>query len=200
MTRPARLSRATLCSALAVLLLAGCAHTPKPNYYVLNGPREVTNSAVRNGPLIGLGPITLPDYLDRPQIVTRASDSRLALSNEHRWAEPLTASFSRALLAHLEQALPTQHIVLHPWRSSLDIARQVQIEVTRFERSADGAFRLGARWSVSAAGSNTDSGTRQSDIEIPLEAKGDDYDALLAAANSAVATLATTIATQLQAP
>ena len=125
MTRPARLSRATLCSALVVLLLAGCAHTPKPNYYVLSGPREVTNSAVRNGPPIGLGPITLPDYLDRPQIVTRASDSRLALSNEHRWAEPLAASFSRALLAHLEQALPTQHIVLHPWRSALDIARQL---------------------------------------------------------------------------
>ena len=200
MTRPARLSRATLCSALVVLLLAGCAHTPKPNYYVLSGPREVTNSAVRNGPPIGLGPITLPDYLDRPQIVTRATDSRLALSNEHRWAEPLTASFSRALLADLEQALPTQHIVLHPWRSALDIARQVQIEVTRFERGADGTFRLGARWSVSTAGSDTGTGTRQSDIEIPLEAKSDDYDALLAAANSAVAALATTIATQLKAP
>lgn len=200
MTRPALFSRATLCAALVAVLLAGCAHTPKPNYYVLSGPREVTNSAVRSGPPIGLGPITLPDYLDRPQIVTRASDSRLALSNEHRWAEPLAASFSRALLAHLEQALPTQHIVLHPWRSSLDIARQVQIEVTRFERGADGAFRLGARWSVRAAASNTDSGTRQSDIEIPVAAKGDDYDALLAAANSAMAALATTIATQLQAP
>ena len=200
MTRPALLSRATLCAALVAVLLVGCAHTPKPHYYVLSGPREVTNSAVRSGPPIGLGPITLPDYLDRPQIVTRASDSRLALSNEHRWAEPLAASFSRALLAHLEQALPTQDIVLHPWRSSLDIARQVQIEVTRFERGADGSFRLGARWSVSAAGSNTDSGTRQNDIEIPVAAKGDDYDALLAAANSAVAALATTIATQLQAP
>ena len=200
MTRPALLSRATLCAALVAVLLVGCAHTPKPHYYVLSGPREVTNSAVRSGPPIGLGPITLPDYLDRPQIVTRASDSRLALSNEHRWAEPLAASFSRALLAHLEQALPTQDIVLHPWRSSLDIARQVQIEVTRFERGADGSFRLGARWSVSAAGSNTDSGTRQNDIEIPVAAKGDDYDALLAAANSAVAALATSIATQLQAP
>ena len=204
MTRAALLSRATLYAALVAVLLVGCAHTPKPHYYVLSGPREVTHSAVRSGPTvgptIGLGPITLPDYLDRPQIVSRASDSRLALSNEHRWAEPLAASFSRALLAHLEQALPTQDIVLHPWRSALDIARQVQIEVTRFERGADGAFRLGARWSVRAAGNNTHSGTRQNDIEIPVAAKGDDYDALLAAANSAVAALATSIATQLQAP
>lgn len=200
MTGSVPVLRATLCIALVALLLVGCAHTPQPHYYVLSGPREVTNNAARSGPAIGLGPITLPDYLDRPQIVTRATDSRLALSNEHRWAEPLPASFSRALLAHLEKALPTQDMVLHPWRSSLDIARQVQIEVTRFERGAAGAFRLSARWSVRAAGSDIGTGTRQSDIEIPVEGKGDDYDALLAAANSAVAALATTIATQLQAP
>lgn len=200
MTRPVLLSRATLCAALVALLLVGCAHTPKPHYYVLTGPSTVANDAMRSGPAVGLGPITLPDYLDRPQIVTRATDSRLALSNEHRWAEPLAASFSRALLAHLEQALPAQDIVLHPWRGSLDIARQVQIEVTRFERDADGAFRLSARWTVSATGNSTDAGTRQSDIEIPVSGKGDDYDALLVAANSAVAALATIIATQLQAP
>ena len=200
MTESVPVLRAALCIALVALLLVGCAHTPQPHYYVLSGPSEVTNNAARSGPAIGLGPITLPDYLDRPQIVTRATDSRLALSNEHRWAEPLPASFSRALLAHLEKALPTQDMVLHPWRSALDIAHQVQIEVTRFERGADGTFRLGARWSVSTAGSDTGTGTRQSDIEIPLEAKSDDYDALLAAANSAVAALATTIATQLKAP
>ncbi len=200
MTRPVLLSRATLCAALVALLVVGCAHTPKPHYYVLSGPSTLANNAMRSGPAVGLGPITLPDYLDRPQIVTRATDSRLALSNEHRWAEPLAASFSRALLAHLEQALPAQDIVLHPWRGSLDIARQVQIDVTRFERDADGTFRLSARWSVSATGNSTDTGTRQSDIEIPVSGKGDDYDALLVAANSAVAALATTIATQLQAP
>ena len=200
MIRPRLLLRARMCAALVTLLLVSCAHTPKPHYYVLSGPREVTNNALRSGPPIGLGPVTLPDYLDRPQIVSRASDSRLALSNEHRWAEPLTASFSRALLAGLENALPTQHIVLHPWRSTLEIARQVQIEVTRFERDAHGAFRLSARWSVSTTDNRTDTGIRQLDIEIPVAAKGDDYDALLAAANSAVAALATTLATQLQAP
>lgn len=199
MTRPAFFARTIVLAALYALLLSGCAHTPQPRYYVLSGPQGAANDSVHSGPRIGLGPITLPDYLDRPQIVTRASDSRLVLSNDHRWAEPLAASFSRALLDQLERALPTRAIVLHPWRDSLNIARQVQIEVTRFDRSADGAFRLSARWSVTEPGKD-DTTTRQSDIDIPVNGKGDDYDALVSAANSAVAALAATIAAQLPAP
>lgn len=184
---------------LTALLLGGCAHTPAPHYYVLSSAPSAAHETVNSGPAIGLGPITLPDYLDRPQIVSRASDSRLVLSNEHRWAEPLNASFGRALLANLEQAAPGQNIALHPWRASLAVARQVRIDVTRFDRDVGGSFHLNARWSVSTPGPDDTTPTRQSDIEVAVTGKDDDYDALLIAANAAVAQLATTIATQLQA-
>jgi uncharacterized lipoprotein YmbA len=200
MTRPALLSRASSVLALCVLLLAGCAHTPKPAYYVLSAPANAAGEHMRAGPTLGLGPITLPEYLDRPQIVTRASDSRLVLSNEHRWAEPLAVSFARALHTALERALPGQNVVLHPWRDALTLQRQVRLDVTRFERDASGSFHLSARWSVRALDAEQSVDTRLLDIDIPVNGKQDDYDALVAAANGAVAALATAIASQLQAP
>jgi hypothetical protein len=132
--------------------------------------------------------------------VTRASDSRLTLSNEHRWAEPLTVSFARALAADLQHELPDADIVQHPWRGSLTIARQVRIEVTRFERDANGSFRLSARWSVGKADDSDAAHTQQSDIALPVSGKDEDYDALVATANSAVAALASAIAAQLKTP
>lgn len=200
MTRLTVPLHAVLFGALCCLLLPGCAHTPTPHYYVLSASASVANHSARSGPRIGLGPVTLPDYLDRSQIVTRATGSRLELSNSHRWAEPLTASFTRTLLANLERELPDADIVVHPWRSALTITRQVQVEVTRFDGDANSAFHLSARWSVSTPDERDAYRTQHSDIDIPLAAKPDDYDALVAAANSAVAALAATIAAQLQAP
>lgn len=198
MTKAVLGSRAWL--VLCALMLAGCAHTPKPRYYVLSAAAATAGEVQRAGRAIGLGPITLPDYLDRPQIVTRDTDSRLRLSNEHRWAEPLGASFTRALLGALEKALPGQAIAPHPWRADSDIARQVRIDVTRFERDAGGSFRLSARWSVSGADGTPAPDSHASDIDVPVNGKDDDYDALVSAANSAVSTLAAAIATQLKAP
>lgn len=189
--------RNTLLAALCGSLVA-CTHTPVSHYYVLSAAADPASQSQRSAPRIGLGPVTLPEYLDRPQIVTRAAGNRLELSNVHRWAEPLQASFVRALLANLERELPKADIVVHPWRRSLTIAQQIQIEITRFDRDADGAFHLSARWRVSKPGEQDMTATQRSDIEIPLTAKADDYDALLTAANSAVAALAARLAAQLQ--
>lgn len=192
--------RTSILGALCGTALLGCTHTPVPHYYVLSAAAEPASHGLSSGPRIGLGPVTLPEYLDRPQIVTRVAGGRLELSNAQRWAEPLQASFTRALLTNLERDLPNLDIVVHPWRSSLSIARQVQIEVTRFDRDADGAFHLSARWSVSTPNERDTAATQHSDIEIPLTATADDYDAMVSAANGAVAALAATIASQVQAP
>ena len=154
---------------------------------------------MHRGPRIGLGPISLPDYLARPQLVTRSSDTQLILSNEHRWAEPLAASFSRALLAQLQQELPQADFVQHPWGGALHIEQQVRLEVTRFERGADGSFRLSVRWSVGAADAADTVHQRQSDIDLPVNGKADDYEAIVTAANGTLAALAKLIAAQLQA-
>ena len=60
---------------LALLVLSGCfGSTPPTQFYLLplptGGDTAPPSSAVQRALTIGVGPVTVPPYLDRPQIVT----------------------------------------------------------------------------------------------------------------------------------
>ena len=98
---------------------------------------------------LGIGPVKLPGYLDRPQVVTRISQNRFAVAENDRWAEPLEENFSRVLSQNLSILLRTDRIVTYPWERSQRPAYQVQVEVLRFESNAEELVELWARWTVS---------------------------------------------------
>jgi uncharacterized protein len=89
--RPWRLALVLLGASL--IGMAGCASTQPSRFYVLTdlasveSPPQVTTAG--QGPAVGVGPVTLPKYLDRPQIATRAGRHELAYDEFERWAEPL---------------------------------------------------------------------------------------------------------------
>jgi uncharacterized lipoprotein YmbA len=97
---------------------------------------------------IGLGPIILPAYLDRLQLVTRLSDNQVEVSEVERWAEPLLESVERALQENLAALLPGSTFVRFPWyaRDAPDYA--VSIEVRRFEGDGVGTVVLDATWTL----------------------------------------------------
>ena len=96
---------------------------------------------------IGLGPIKLPPYLDRPEIVTRAAPNRLELSKEDRWGESIQNGFTRALERNLA-AQTGAAIVVFPWYSTVHIDMQVQVDMYRFETDAQGMATLSAKWTI----------------------------------------------------
>ena len=97
---------------------------------------------------LGIGPVKLPGYLDRPQVVTRISQNRFAVAENDRWAEPLEENFSRILAQNLSILLQTDRIVTHPWERNQRPTYQVQVEVLRFEPNAEQLVELWARWRV----------------------------------------------------
>lgn len=141
-----------LALGLILLVLAGCANTPPTQFYILPplaGTDTPPLSAADNRDLtIGVGPVTLPPYLDRPQIVTNASRVKLTLAEFDQWAAPLHDIFSRALVENLALLIPTERVVLHPWSRLTEVNYQVVVDVTRFEGPATGAAVLTARWSI----------------------------------------------------
>lgn len=180
--------------SLGVLLaLAGCTRTPPAQYYVLAAPAGETALAPRNGALVGLGPISLPGYLDRPQIVTRSGENRLDLAASRRWAEPFEESFKRALYEQLAALRPELRFLHYPWKASPPVAARIVLDVQRFDRGSDGAVTLLARWSV-ASGTEAAPAQRASRISVPVAGKADDFDALVAAHGQAIALLAKDIA------
>ncbi|MGA8644422.1 PqiC family protein [Candidatus Binatus sp.] len=96
---------------------------------------------------LGLGPIKLPPYLDRPEVVTRAAPNRLELSKEDRWGESLQNGFTRAM----ERDLAAQSgaaVIVFPWYNTVHIDMQVQIDVFRFETDSQGVATLSAKWTI----------------------------------------------------
>jgi hypothetical protein len=96
---------------------------------------------------IGLGPIKMPPYLDRPEVVTLAAPNRLELSKEDRWGESVQNGFTSAMERDLS-AQTGGSVILFPWYSTLHVDQQVQIDVYRFETDAEGTAHLSAKWTI----------------------------------------------------
>ena len=65
---------------------------------------------------IGVGPVIMPGYLDRVQIVTRTGTDQVEISVFNRWAEPLEDGIARILAEEIGARVPTDRIVMFPWR------------------------------------------------------------------------------------
>jgi uncharacterized lipoprotein YmbA len=179
-----------LCQIKVILLgailtaLAGCAGTSPPsNFYVLNSlpesPAAKQPAGDENKLSIGIGPVTLPDYLNRSQIVTRVSPNELKVAAFDRWAEPLESSFPRILTENLAALLNTNQIVIFPWRQFVPFEYQVAVDVVRFDAEAEGKAVLITRWAIIAANRETILMQRKSTFEAPL--KSQSYSSIVSA-------------------
>jgi uncharacterized lipoprotein YmbA len=135
-----------------LLTLGGCASTPPSKFYMLesiSGIPALQGTAALDQPIsIGLGPVTLPDYIDRPQIVTRTSQNTVQLAEFDRWAESLSSNVSRTLTENLVFLLPHDTVVLYPWPGSTEVTYQVVVDVYRFDGALGEKALLEAQWSV----------------------------------------------------
>jgi uncharacterized lipoprotein YmbA len=150
--RLVRISTKLLATLIFVILLAGCARTPPVSYYQLSTPHAVSENLASTetgkGLTIGLGPVRLPEYLERPQIVGRVSANRLEMTDTRRWAEPLSEGLPRVLGENLAVLLDKASILRHPWPRSRAIDYRVVVEVLQFEAGPEREAVLTARWQL----------------------------------------------------
>lgn len=147
---------AALVVTAMALTLAGCAGVADPTkYYVLSsssagpsGSPRIPASSPAAGVAVGVGPVMIPGYLNRTQIVTRSGSDEVEVSTYHRWAEPLENGIAQVLANDLATQIGSERIAVFPWRGG--IARvldyQVAVVVLRFEGMPGGQVTLDARW------------------------------------------------------
>lgn len=168
---------------VGLLTLTGCASSEPARFYVLNAQA----TAGRPIPMgdwevaIGIGPITIPEHLDRPQIVTRTSSNELNLAEFYQWAGPLQDNVTQVLAENLSAMIPTQQIHIYPWRRATAIDYQITMEITRFDRQEGGDSVLNTRWRLLEGDGKTEIMTRASTFRA--QPNGDDYSATVAAMN-----------------
>jgi uncharacterized lipoprotein YmbA len=163
---------------LVYVISAGCVSLgakPDPSrFFALTSlPRtgqKVQDATGTNALALGIGPVKLPGYLDREEIITRVSQNRFAVAENDRWVEPLEENFSRVLSQNLSILLQTDRIVAFPWERNQRPTYQVQVEVLRFEPNAEQMVELWARWSITDTTKKTVS-VRESYLSRPAKDK-----------------------------
>jgi uncharacterized lipoprotein YmbA len=152
------------CAAGAIVVgLAGCSYIAKQilapqkdetKFYLLTSAAVAPSAPAAASPsssadfTLGLGPVKLPPYLDRQEVVTRAAPNRLDLAKTDRWGESLQTNFTSVMSRDLAAQIGTQQIVVFPWYNTIHVDLQVQVEVYRFETDSQGLAQLSAKWTV----------------------------------------------------
>ncbi|MEB0133995.1 PqiC family protein [Actimicrobium sp. CCC2.4] len=182
MTSPARRSPATFTALLAMtLLLSACATSPTTYFYTLE-PLAAAGLTTGGG-TVRVGQVTVPELVDRPQMVLRSGANQVSLAEQRRWAESLRSAIARVVAANLATA------------DSATSASTVDIDVVRFDSQLGVAVDLAASWRLRSATGIVRSGSMSTHEPAP----GKDYADLAAAHSRALAELSRNIATAIVA-
>ncbi|WP_116364806.1 PqiC family protein [Parahaliea mediterranea] len=127
---------------LLSLLLSACGSTPQSDYYRLSA---TGTGGSADAPSLGIGPVTIPEYLDRNSLVFARGDNQLRIASYQRWAEPLGEGVTRVLGLNLASALDTQNVRPFPWAASDRPAYAVQVWLLALDASAE-RTTLVAEW------------------------------------------------------
>ena len=146
-----------------------------------------------------LGPVLLPEYLDRDAIVRPSGQSALLTQPGQRWAEPLRDAVPRLLLQDLARLRGADQVWRAPAPPGVKVERQLRVDVQRLDASVGGnSVVLQARWMLIDPSGQSAPRVGDSHIEVPL-ASGS-TDALVAAHRLALWRLAQELAQSAAAP
>ncbi len=179
-----------LAALLAVAALAGCGSSPKSNFYTLSSGAPAAQAASSAPFSVAIGMVTIPDVIDRPQIVTRSGANQVTINEFARWAEPLQSEIPRVIADNLTRELNGALVSTYPQSANINADCKVLIEVQRFDSAPGDAATVEVLWTVRPA-----KGEAKSGRSVAREATGGaGYDALVAAHSRALASVSRDIA------
>jgi uncharacterized lipoprotein YmbA len=196
-------SRAKISILIVLALLAlvfffsACAGTSASSKFYVLSPMPQSALSATEGTTIEVLPVAMPDYLDRPQIVTRVSENEIKIDEFSRWAEPLKESFTRALVQNLSSLLGTAKVIRTTESPGIPMALQVGVEVVQFDGTLGGDVVLVVKWGLFGEGGKKLLIAKRSSFKEPTGAAT--YEAFVAAESRAVAALSRELAEAIKA-
>ena len=179
------MSKALLLPVWALLLgalLAGCSTSPPTNFYLLSA--HDFPAATGFSPTVGVGPIEVPEYQNRKNMVLSRDGNKLEVASLNLWAEPVSAGVQRVLVLNLSGLLNTQEVSYFPWHPQRAPQYGVRVNVLQLEANEQQAL-LSAEWQVIRPASGEPLQRRISRLQAPL-APGETPPAQVAATYSAL--------------
>lgn len=145
-----RTGRRAAMLTVAAAVLSGCSVLdPRPDssrYFVLRSQAVTGDAPPLDDLVLGVGPVTVPDYLDRNEMLDLVGPYELSFSASHRWAEPLGTQVRRTLQENLDALLRPDAIVAYPWFQREGVGLQVDVTFDPIRVDDEGAWRGSATW------------------------------------------------------
>ncbi len=187
---------AYLCAA-GILVLAGCVSVPAsrdPRFYGITiiKAQDVKPIELSSDFVIAVSRIKIPEFLNRPHIVTQDKEHKLAFAQFDRWAEPLDEGMTRIIKENIIQFLPRAQVVSYPVDFPVDAVFRVEMEVTRFELDLKGELFFTVQWAVVDIGYPDYTVVKRSEFRLPVE--NNNYAGAVDAVSAACASLSGQIA------
>ena len=179
--------------AVWIVMLYACVSSPTVQFYTLSA--EAKPDQVSGGTHAGIviGPVGLPDVIDRPQVVIRTGANQVSLTEEHRWAESLKTSIPRVIGENLGLLLSTGKIWAYPQTPPGPVDYRVQVMIQRFESVPGQWAAIDALWTVQRMSKeHPEFKSGRSSSQQPVAGQG--YDAIAAAHSRALAAVSRDIA------
>ena len=140
------MTRISWTGAALLLALTGCS-SPDNKYFTLSTEAPAAPVSTAGTRTISVDEVTIPSYLDRPQIVIRQNATQADIHEYERWLEPLDSMMRRVLAADLSARLGTGHVLDRPAKDTALIA----VTIEEFGQDGDRVVLRG-QWTVKTAG------------------------------------------------
>ena len=153
--------------AILSALLCACTDTRTSNYYMLTA--SAAPAPTGNHPSLGIGPIEVPQYLNRTSLVYGKEANKVTVSSYERWAEPLADGIRRVVGFNLAATLNTQSIQAYPWSREQAPDYAVRVTILLLDANTETAT-MTAEWRVQAGADRRLVSHRISRLSLPMTA------------------------------
>ena len=120
----------------------------KETFYVLSGPEGAAPADSPGAPAVYVGPVAVPESVDRSAMVLQNSANQVDVSDEHRWAEPVKTAIPRVIAENLMRLLNTPRVMASRAGPVTDVDYRVALEVQRFESSLSQGATVEVLWTI----------------------------------------------------
>ena len=194
-----RIQKAVFCLFVPLLLLA-CGSSPQVRWFSLSSMESAYQPDGDEAVVLGLGPLRMPEYLNRSQMVTRGAGAELQVDEFNRWAEPFAVAVHRVIAEDVDKLVTGATVIAFPYDSRIRSHVDYRLigDVTRFEADMSGRVVLELQWGISSTDSEIVVKPGRRRYETQVSATGDAA-AVADAMNRALGKFARDIAASLEA-
>ncbi len=191
-----------VCSLAVFLIipaLTACGSSPRETYYTLSATAAMNGAAPASSEppySIAVGPITLPDVVDRPQLVLRVGPNEVTFVELHRWAGSLKNEIPRIIADNLAGNLNVRQVAAYPQSAGDNATYRVLVDIQRFDSTLGESVTIDSLWTIKR---QSDGASRTGRSTAKESSSGSSYEAVVAAHSRALATISRDIAEAIRA-